>query len=65
MSNLIVVTFKKEDEAEKMLGKLGDLQKQELIKVEDAARLIVWSGLARSAERFGACFSASCSLPLF
>jgi uncharacterized membrane protein len=40
MSNLIVVTFKKEDEAEKMLGKLGDLQKQELIKVEDAATAV-------------------------
>jgi len=40
MSNLVVVSFKKEDEAQKALDEIEELQKEELIKVEDAATAI-------------------------
>lgn len=37
MSNLIVLTFKSEEGAKQTLDKVGDLQQQELIKLDDAA----------------------------
>jgi uncharacterized membrane protein len=37
MANLFVIAFKDEDGAERMLQKVKDLQKQELITVDDAA----------------------------
>jgi uncharacterized membrane protein len=40
MSNLIVIAFKDEHTAGTFLGELGQLQKQELIKLDDAATLI-------------------------
>ncbi len=40
MSNLIVISFKSEDEAGQVLKKVGDLQRQELIKVDDAATAV-------------------------
>jgi uncharacterized membrane protein len=40
MSNLVVITFKSEDEAGRVLGKVGELQRQELIKVDDAATAV-------------------------
>lgn len=40
MSNLVVISFKKEDEAAEALDKVSELQKQELIKVEDAATAV-------------------------
>jgi uncharacterized membrane protein len=40
MSNLIVMTFKDEDGAKKILEELGDLQREHLIKLDDAATVI-------------------------
>jgi len=40
MSNLIVVAFDNEYEADEMRERLGDLQKRELIKLDDAAVVV-------------------------
>jgi uncharacterized membrane protein len=40
MSNLIVMSFKDEDSAGQFLGELGQLQKEELIHLDDAATLV-------------------------
>jgi uncharacterized membrane protein len=40
MGNLVVIAFDKEGTAGEFLGELGQLQKQELIKLEDAATMV-------------------------
>lgn len=40
MSNLFVITFKTENEAEKMLTAMADWQKQKMIKIDDAAVVV-------------------------
>jgi uncharacterized membrane protein len=40
MSNLIVVKFNAADDAAKYLAQLGELQREELIKIDDAATLV-------------------------
>ncbi len=40
MSNLVVMSFKNEDEAARVLEEVSELQRQELIKVDDAATAV-------------------------
>ncbi|HUD11213.1 MAG TPA: DUF1269 domain-containing protein [Candidatus Saccharimonadia bacterium] len=40
MSNLVVIRFKSEDQAAQVLDEVADLQKQNLIKIDDAATVI-------------------------
>ena len=40
MSNLIVIAFDNEHDAERVRDELGNMQKQELIKLDDAAVVI-------------------------
>jgi len=72
MSNLVVMAFDNEYGAEQVRDKLVDLQKAQLIKIDDACVVVrkqdgkvkvkQAANLARWAGPSGACSSACCSL---